>query len=199
MSEQIASGQSPIHLVVGLGNPGEKYSGTRHNIGFQCLDIVLKRMGSPMPLAKFEGQLAKGSLGSVPVMLLWPLTFMNLSGRSVRQVVSFYKIPTNQIMVVCDDLALPIGKLRIRKRGSSGGQKGLGDILQSLGTEEIARLRIGINPPPPGWDAADYVLGRFKADERETINEALEKAANAIADWTTKGVEFCMNQYNKSE
>ncbi len=152
-----------------------------------------------MPLAKFEGQLAKGSLGSVPVMLLWPLTFMNLSGRSVRQVVSFYKIPTNQIMVVCDDLALPIGKLRIRKRGSSGGQKGLGDILQSLGTEEIARLRIGINPPPPGWDAADYVLGRFKADERETVNEALEKAANAIADWTTKGVEFCMNQYNKSE
>ncbi len=152
-----------------------------------------------MPLAKFEGQLAKGSLGSIPVMLLWPLTFMNLSGRSVRQVVSFYKIPANQIMVVCDDLALPIGKLRIRKRGSSGGQKGLGDILQSLGTEEIARLRIGINPPPPGWDAAHYVLGRFKADERETINEALEKAANAIADWTTKGVEFCMNQYNKSE
>jgi peptidyl-tRNA hydrolase, PTH1 family len=199
MSEQIASGQSPIHLVVGLGNPGEKYSGTRHNIGFQCLDIVLKRMGNPMPLAKFEGQLAKGSLGSIPVMLLWPLTFMNLSGRSVRQVVSFYKIPTSQIMVVCDDLALPIGKLRIRKRGSSGGQKGLGDILQSLGTEEIARLRIGINPPPPGWDAADYVLGRFKADERETINEALEKAANAIADWTTMGVEFCMNQYNKSE
>jgi PTH1 family peptidyl-tRNA hydrolase len=199
MSEQIASGQSPFHLVVGLGNPGEKYSGTRHNIGFQCLDIVHKRMGSPMPLAKFEGQLVKGSLGSVPVMLLWPLTFMNLSGRSVRQVVSFYKIPSDQIMVVCDDLALPIGKLRIRKRGSSGGQKGLGDILQSLGTEEIARLRIGINPPPPGWDAADYVLGRFKADERETITESLEKAANAIADWTTKGVEFCMNQYNKSE
>jgi peptidyl-tRNA hydrolase, PTH1 family len=199
MSEQIAAEQTPIHLVVGLGNPGDKYTGTRHNIGFQCLDIMLKRMGNPMPLAKFEGQLAKGSLGSVPVMLLWPLTFMNLSGRSVRQVVSFYKIPFNQIIVICDDLALPTGKLRIRKRGSSGGQKGLGDILQSLGTEEIARLRIGINPPPPGWDAADYVLGRFKAEERETINEALDKAANAIADWTSKGVDYCMNQYNKSD
>jgi PTH1 family peptidyl-tRNA hydrolase len=124
---------------------------------------------------------------------------MNASGRSVKQLTSFYKIPAEQILVICDDLALPTGKLRVRKRGSSGGQKGLGDIIQVLGTEDVARLRIGINAPPPGWDAADYVLGKFRADERDTVSAALERSADAVLDWVSHGVEFCMNKYNKND
>jgi peptidyl-tRNA hydrolase, PTH1 family len=184
-------------LVVGLGNPGAKYQKTRHNIGFECLDELSKRLGSPLPLAKFEGQMVRGTLAGVDTILLWPLTYMNESGRSVAQLVGFYKIPPERTLIVCDDMSLPLGKLRIRTRGSSGGQKGLADILKSFGTEEVPRLRIGIDRPPPEWEVTDFVLSRFRENERATVSEAIERAADAVECWLSDGVLASMNQYNR--
>jgi peptidyl-tRNA hydrolase, PTH1 family len=187
-----------MKLVVGLGNPGEKYKNTRHNIGFEVLDELSKRTaGSKM--AKFEGQLMQTTLGSEAALLLWPLTMMNLSGRSVGAVSKFYKIEPSDILVVCDDLALPLGKLRFRGKGSAGGQKGLADILRILGSEELARLRIGIDATPEGWDTADYVLSRFKKDEALIVDNAVKRAADGVIDWAASGVEYCMNRYNSSQ
>jgi peptidyl-tRNA hydrolase, PTH1 family len=127
---------------------------------------------------------------------LSPTTYMNLSGTSVQEAKSFFKLADEDILVVCDDLNLPVGKLRFRARGSSGGQKGLEDIIRRVGTEDFARLRIGVGSAPEGWAWADYVLGRFTAEEAPAVEEALKTAVGAVADWANQGVVFCMNQYN---
>ena len=184
-------------LIVGLGNPGAKYDRTRHNIGFDCLNRLHASMGSPSLQAKFEGQFAKGRIGQRDVCLVWPLTFMNCSGRCVSQFARFYKVELENILVICDDLSLPLGKLRIRKSGSSGGQKGLNDIIQSLGTQDVTRLRIGIDPTPAHWDTADYVLSKFSASERAIVDEGLFRADEAIAIWLKEGVDSAMNIFNR--
>ncbi len=184
-------------LIVGLGNPGTKYDRTRHNIGFDCLNRLQASMGSPGLQAKFEGQFAKGRIGQRDVCLVWPLTFMNCSGRCVSQFARFYKVEIENILVICDDLSLPLGKLRIRKTGSSGGQKGLRDIIQSLGTQDVTRLRIGIDPTPAHWDTADYVLSKFSASERAIVDEGLFRANEAIATWLKEGVDSAMNIFNR--
>jgi PTH1 family peptidyl-tRNA hydrolase len=184
-------------LIVGLGNPGAKYDRTRHNIGFDCLNRLHASMGSPSLQAKFEGQFAKGRIGQRDVCLVWPLTFMNCSGRCVSQFARFYKVELENILVICDDLSLPLGKLRIRKSGSSGGQKGLNDIIQSLGTQDVTRLRIGIDPTPAHWDTADYVLSKFSASERAIVDEGLFRANEAIAIWLKEGVDSAMNIFNR--
>jgi len=184
-------------LIVGLGNPGAKYDRTRHNIGFDCLNRLHASMGSPGLQAKFEGQFAKGRIGQRDVCLVWPLTFMNCSGRCVSQFARFYKVELENILVICDDLSLPLGKLRIRKSGSSGGQKGLNDIIQSLGTQDVTRLRIGIDPTPAHWDTADYVLSKFSASERAIVDEGLFRADEAIAIWLKEGVDSAMNIFNR--
>jgi len=184
-------------LIVGLGNPGAKYDRTRHNIGFDCLNRLHASMGSPSLQAKFEGQFAKGRIGQRDVCLVWPLTFMNCSGRCVSQFARFYKVELENILVICDDLSLPLGKLRIRKSGSSGGQKGLNDIIQSLGTQDVSRLRIGIDPTPAHWDTADYVLSKFSASERAIVDEGLFRANEAIAIWLKEGVDSAMNIFNR--
>jgi len=191
--------EQSISLIVGLGNPGSKYEKTRHNVGFDCLSELHKRMGSTALSTKFEGQFTKGSLRGFPVILLWPLTYMNASGRCVGQLTSFFKIPNDRTMVLCDDLSLPLGKLRIRPQGSSGGQKGLADILKSLGTQDLARLRVGIDPAPPGWDVADYVLGRFSAEDRRVIDSAIVVACDAVEHWVANGIAACMNKYNSGQ
>jgi PTH1 family peptidyl-tRNA hydrolase len=184
-------------LIVGLGNPGAKYDRTRHNIGFDCLNRLHASMGSPSLQAKFEGQFAKGRIGQRDVCLVWPLTFMNCSGRCVSQFARFYKVELENILVICDDLSLPLGKLRIRKSGSSGGQKGLNDIIQSLSTQDVTRLRIGIDPTPAHWDTADYVLSKFSASERAIVDEGLFRANEAIAIWLKEGVDSAMNIFNR--
>ncbi len=188
--------ENKLFLVVGLGNPGAKYRETRHNIGFECLDELHRRMGRSTPTTKFEGQWVRGKRNETDLILLWPLTFMNASGRSVAQTVGFFKIPIDRVLVVCDDMSLPLGKLRLRKRGSSGGQKGLGDILNSLGTQDVPRLRLGIDPPPPNWDVADFVLSKFPAAERTVVNEAIVRAVDVVEHWLKSGIESCMNEYN---
>lgn len=184
-------------MVVGLGNPGAKYEKTRHNIGFECLNGLLAKMVSPNLQAKFEGQFAKGRFEQRDVCLVWPLTFMNCSGRCVSQFARFYKIETQNILVICDDLSLPLGKLRIRKSGSSGGQKGLNDIIQSLGTQEVPRLRIGIDPTPEHWETSDYVLGKFTNSERAVVDDGISRAVQAIASWLQNGIDVAMNDFNR--
>jgi PTH1 family peptidyl-tRNA hydrolase len=193
------SEESKRSLIVGLGNPGSKYQKTRHNIGFECLDELSRRWGNPLPTAKFEGQMVRVNRDGIETILLWPLTFMNESGRSALQVVGFYKIPAERTLVVCDDMSLPLGKLRVRARGSSGGQKGLGDILQRFGSDEVPRLRIGIDRPPPGWEVTNFVLSKFRDDERDKAQQAVQRAADAVEHWLTQGVLSCMNQYNREE
>ena len=184
-------------MVVGLGNPGAKYERTRHNIGFDCLNGLHAKLGSPSLQAKFEGQFTKGRFGQRDVCLVWPLTFMNCSGRCVAQFARFYKIEIQNILVICDDLSLPLGKLRIRKSGSSGGQKGLNDIIHSLGTQDVPRLRIGIDPTPEHWETTDYVLSKFTASERAIVDDGLVKAVNAVASWFCDGIDVAMNDFNR--
>lgn len=184
-------------MVVGLGNPGVKYEKTRHNIGFDCLNGLRSQMSSAGLQAKFEGQFTKGRIGQRDVCLVWPLTFMNGSGRCISQFARFYKIETQNILVICDDLALPLGKLRIRKSGSSGGQKGLSDIIQSLGTPDVPRLRIGIDPTPEHWETSDYVLSKFSASERAIVEDGLSKAIDAVVSWLKDGIDVAMNGFNR--
>ena len=182
-------------LVVGLGNPGSKYDGTRHNIGFEAVDrLALGGPGARFS-RKFEGQLAEVEIDFRRVLLLKPETFMNLSGRSVVPALKFYKLEPADLLVLCDDLTLPLAKIRVRKGGGDGGQKGLRDITAHLGTDEYARLRIGIGERGP-IDAADYVLGRFRPAERPLIDDALIVATQAVAVWVAQGADAAMNRFN---
>lgn len=185
-----------MKLIAGLGNPGRKYEGTRHNIGYAVLGALSRRLGAVRPKERFQADVVEGELGGHRLLLLAPRTYMNLSGTSVLAARDFYKIPDDQLLVVCDDLNLPLGKLRFRARGTSGGQKGLADVIRRLGTEEFARLRIGIGSPPEGWDPADFVLAHFVPDEVPVIRDAVERAAGAVEEWIGSGIEHCMNRYN---
>jgi PTH1 family peptidyl-tRNA hydrolase len=182
-------------LVVGLGNPGSMYQGTRHNIGYEVVDLLARGGSGARFSRKFDGQLAEAEIDFHRVLLLKPETFMNLSGRSVRQALQFYKIERPDLLVICDDLSLPLGKLRIRGGGSDGGQKGLRDIIAQLGSDEFARLRIGIGDRGP-IDATDFVLSRFRAAERPIIDDALITATQAVAVWVSQGTEAAMNRFN---
>jgi len=184
-----------LKLLVGLGNPGPKYHGTRHNVGFDLIDRLARGAGAAGFARKFEGLLAEVEIDYKRVLLLKPDTFMNLSGRSVGQAVRFHKIDPADLLVVCDDLNLPLGRLRIRKGGSDGGQKGLRDVALHLGTQEFPRLRIGIGEAGEG-QAVEHVLSRFKAAERAKIDDALILASQAAAVWTSQGVDAAMNRFN---
>ncbi len=184
-----------IKLVVGLGNPGTKYQETRHNIGFELVDRLARGGRGAAFSRNFDGLVAETEIDFRRVLLLKPETFMNLSGRSVGQVVRFYKLALSDILVVCDDLSLPLGKLRIRPGGSDGGQKGLRDIAAHLGTDQFPRLRIGIGDQDD-VDAVDYVLSRFRSAERPIIDDALILASQAVAVWVTQGIDVAMNRFN---
>ena len=185
-----------MKVVVGLGNPGKKYEGTRHNVGWLLLAEFATRHGAARPKVKFEAEIAEVSVASQKLVLVAPQTYMNASGRSVRQLVDFYQIAPTDIMVVCDDINLPLAKLRIRRSGSSGGQKGLENIIQQLGTPDVPRLRIGVGQPPNGRDAADYVLDRFGKAEMKEIEVAVRNAADAVEVWISDGVDRAMNRFN---
>lgn len=185
-----------MNVLVGLGNPGRKYDGTRHNVGFDLIAELSRRFGADRPKSRFDAELAEILVGGKRVLLLAPQTFMNASGRSVRQLVDFYQIPLESLLVACDDINLPLGRIRIRPAGSAGGQKGLQDIIRHLGTEAFSRLRIGVGRPPGQMDSADYVLGRFSIREREEIEHAIVQAADAVELWVTSGLGSAMNRFN---
>lgn len=185
-----------MKLIVGLGNPGKQYEGTRHNVGFATLAKLIAKRTSGPGKAKFQGDLHEANIAGQRVLLLQPLTYMNGSGASVLAASDFYKIEHADILIICDDFALPLGKLRFRAKGSSGGQKGLDDVIRRLGSDEIPRLRIGIGAPPAGRDVPGYVLGRFPPDEQAAAEESIQRAAESAEAWVEKGLGFCMNQYN---
>jgi peptidyl-tRNA hydrolase, PTH1 family len=185
-----------MKVVVGLGNPGPKYNGTRHNIGYAVADYLAAGPSASAFRNRFQSQVAEMKEGDEQVLLVKPETFMNLSGRAVRQIVDFFKLELKDVLVVCDDIALPVGKLRARAKGSDGGQKGLRSIQEQLGTPEYARLRIGIGSPGEYEDAVDYVLGRFAPGERRAIEDAIAAAAQGALHWVRHGIDACMNRVN---
>jgi PTH1 family peptidyl-tRNA hydrolase len=184
-----------MKVVVGLGNPGSRYDGTRHNVGFAVLDALASSPSAGRFQSRFQAQVAELTEDAEKVLLVKPETFMNLSGRAVRQVLDFYQVPVQELLVVCDDINLPLGKLRARAKGTHGGHNGLRDIQAHLGTIEYARLRIGVGAPE-GDDAIDHVLGRFRPGERPVIEDALSRAVQAVGVWLRDGIQACMNQYN---
>lgn len=183
-------------LVVGLGNPGKKYVGTRHNVGFDVVAQLATDYQAGSVKNKFKGELVDVRVRNHQVCLLCPSTFMNGSGSSVKPAVDFYKLELSDVLIVCDDFALDLGRLRFRPKGSSGGQKGLGDIIRCVGSDEIPRMRVGIGKPPASWDIADYVLSKFSAKEKPEMDVTVRQAADAVADWVESGVDYCMNRYN---
>lgn len=198
-----------MKLIVGLGNPGREYVATRHNVGFEVLDRFAIRLGLIAREAEFdraartnfEGLTLDGPatlMGSKQerVLLLKPMTFMNLSGRSVQAAKGFYQLSNAELMIVLDDIFLPCGKIRLRQAGSPGGHNGLRDIERALGTDVYPRLRIGIDPPPPRVPQKDYVLGRFSEEQRKVLDPAIERAADALLAWMDKGIESAMSRFN---
>lgn len=184
-------------LVVFLGNPGTKYEMTRHNAGFMAGDAMAKAQGAAINRSRFKALTGTCDIGGETVMLMKPQTFMNLSGEAVAQAVSFYKLAPDHVIVVSDEVALPIGKLRIRTKGSAGGHNGLKNIIALLGSDQFPRIRIGVGAAPhPDYDMADWVLSSFKGKDAEDILAAAARAAEAVECYITKGADRAMNLYN---
>lgn len=185
-----------MKLVVGLGNPGSSYQGTRHNVGFDVLDELALRWHADRPKLRFEANLTEANMNGEKILLAAPQTFMNVSGRSVQQIVKFYQIPHSDILVICDDMNLKAAQLRLRASGSAGGQKGLLSILQVCASEGIPRLRIGVGRPPGQMDPAAYVLQKFRKDELAEMDAAIRSAASGVELWIRNGIEAAMNSIN---
>jgi len=184
-----------MKIVVGLGNPGKRYDDTRHNVGFAVIDALAQAPGVSSFQKRFDAQVTDFMEDSEKVLLVKPETFMNLSGRSVRQALDFYQVPIENLLVICDDMALPLGKLRFRSRGTHGGHNGLRDIQGHLGTTEYSRLRIGVDAPAENG-AVDHVLGKFRPTERPVIEDAVQQATQGVVLWLREGIAACMNNYN---
>jgi PTH1 family peptidyl-tRNA hydrolase len=184
-----------MKVVVGLGNPGKRYAGTRHNVGFDVIDALAEGPDVGRPQNRFQAEVREMLAGFEKVLLVKPETFMNLSGRCVRQVVDFYQVAPTELLVVCDDVNLPLGRLRFRPKGSAGGHNGLRDIQNHLGTADYARLRLGVSAAEEG-ELIEHVLGRFRPGERPVIDEAIREAQQAVLVWVRDGIEKCMNDYN---
>ena len=188
----------PYFIIVGLGNPGRKYDGSRHNVGFDVIDELVDRFHIGGPDRFGKSMIGKGRIGDRKVILVKPLTYMNLSGEAVQEIVHYYKAdPSQDLVVISDDIDLEAGHLRLRKKGSAGGHNGLKNIVLHLGTMDFPRIRIGVGAKPdPAYDLADYVLGHFSAQEKKIMDEAVSKAADAVACIVTDGVDLAMNRYN---
>lgn len=184
-----------MKVIVGLGNPGKQYHGTRHNVGFAVVDGLAASPSCGRFASRFSAQIAEAMEGDEKVLLVKPETFMNLSGRCVRQVIDFYQLEAKDVLIVCDDVNLPLGKLRMRAKGSHGGHNGLRDIQSHLGTQEYARLRIGVDAAGEG-ELVGHVLGRFKPGERPVIEEAVALSLEAAVAWARLGIDAAMNRYN---
>ena len=189
-----------MKLIVGLGNPGPEYRATRHNVGFMVADALVDRWRvSDQWREKFEALLIKTMVREESVVLAKPLTFMNLSGQAVAGLAGFYKIDPSDIFIVTDDVALPVGRLRARREGGAGGHNGLKSIIQSLGMQAFPRMRVGVGRGDSRRDLADHVLGRFEADERDTVSAAVLRAADATEMFLSEGIERVMNAFNAVE
>ncbi len=186
-----------MYIIVGLGNPDKKYMNTRHNIGFDVIDAIAEKSDIVVGEKKHKAVIGKGIVAGQKAVLVKPLTYMNLSGESVRSVIDFYKVDEkSELIVISDDVSLDMGQIRIRKRGSDGGHNGLKNIIMHLGHDAFIRVRMGVGEKPPRMDLADYVLGHFSAKEREVMNEGARTATLAIETIIAEGPDAAMNRYN---
>ena len=184
-------------LLVCLGNPGDKYENTRHNVGFMVADELAERQKKPIQKLKFKSLTNLFTISGEKVLVMKPVTYMNLSGEAVRQAADFYKIPPEHILVVSDDTALAVGRLRIRLKGSAGGHNGLKNIIQHLGTDQFPRLRVGVGEKPhPDYDLADWVLGKFQGEDKKAIDQAVKRAADAVECILSEGLDRAMGKFN---
>ena len=184
-------------LIVGLGNPGEKYENTRHNVGFQVVDTLAERQNAPIQKLKFKALTNLLTISGEKVLVMKPVTYMNLSGEAVRPAADFYKIPPERILVISDDTALAAGRLRIRQKGSAGGHNGLKSIIQHLGSDQCPRIRVGGGEKPhPDYDLADWVLGKFQGEDKKIMEQAVERAADAVECLLREGIDRAMNRFN---
>lgn len=186
-----------MYVIAGLGNPGSRYSGTRHNVGFDTIDIIADKYGIAIDFEKHKAACGKGVIEGNKVLLVKPLTFMNLSGDSIAEVVNYYKVdPEEELIVISDDIDLDPGRIRVRAKGSAGGHNGLKNIIERTGTDRFSRVKIGVGAKPYGWDLADWVLAPFTEDTIEDMAEAKIKAANAAVSIMLDGPEAAMNKFN---
>ena len=198
MLRRLFSPEENLFLIAGLGNPGRQYEGTRHNVGFDVIDALVQKYNIPQSGVKFNAMYGKGTIEGQKVILMKPLSFMNLSGGPVQEMAAYFKIEkTTNLIIIHDDIDLQPGQLRIRKQGSAGGHNGMKDIIKRLGTEQFLRIRVGVGAKPEGRDLADYVLSRFAQEDRAKVDEAVRKAASAVAMAVTEGPDAAMNTFNK--
>lgn len=187
-----------MYIITGLGNPGREYQNTRHNIGFDVIDKLAEQEHIDVLEKKHKAVIGKGVVAGQKCILAKPQTFMNLSGESVRALVDYYKSDErSELIVISDDISLDVGQIRVRKKGSAGGHNGLKNIIAHLGHDSFIRVKMGVGEKPRGWDLVDYVLGRFSAPEREIMDEAAERAADAIRMIIAQGADAAMNEFNR--
>ncbi|MBQ2933419.1 MAG: aminoacyl-tRNA hydrolase [Clostridia bacterium] len=186
------------YLIAGLGNPGREYENTRHNAGFVAADILSDKFKINISKSKFDALYGDGTVASARVLVVKPQTYMNLSGTAVQKLSAFYKIPLDRIIIMHDDVSLDVGKIRIRRKGSAGGQKGLANIIQLMGSEEIARIKIGVGAKPhPDYDMKDWVLGKIPKEQESDFKTACENAVKAVEEIIARGIDSAMNKYSK--
>lgn len=184
-------------LVVGLGNPGLQYENTRHNVGFMAVDLLMKDAESNFTKNKYEAIFGECTVGKNRVLVVKPQTYMNNSGRAVQQISAFYKIPADRIIIVFDDISLDVGKIRMRRNGSHGGHNGMRDIIELMGNNNIARVKVGVGQKPhPDYNLADWVLSKFPESDKENLDAALKKTVKALKEIMSKGIDSAMNKYN---
>lgn len=189
-----------MYLIAGLGNPGKQYEKTRHNMGFDAIDELVDKHRISGNGVKFDAMYGKGMIGAEKVILLKPLSYMNLSGGPIRAMSDYFKIdPEEELIVIYDDIDLEPGQIRIRKQGSAGGHNGIKDIIRQLGTQKFIRIKVGVGAKPKGWDLADYVLGRFSDTERKDVDAAIKRACEAVELILSHGVDAAMNEYNRKQ
>lgn len=189
-----------MYLIAGLGNQGRDYVNTRHNIGFDVIDVIAAQEHISVTEKKHRALIGKGIIAGQKVILIKPQTFMNLSGESIRSLLDYYKADeTQELLVISDDISLPVGQIRIRKKGSAGGHNGLKNIIAHLGHDAFLRIKMGVGEKPSGYDLVDYVLGHFDKNDRELMDQAAEKAADAIRVILSEGTDAAMNLYNRKK
>lgn len=187
-----------MRIIVGLGNPGEKYSRTRHNVGFDVIDLLSAKLNIPVKKLKCRATIGEGMIGGEKIVLIKPQTFMNLSGLTVSDALSWYKAEPKDVLLIVDDIDLPLGQVRLRAKGGPGTHNGLRHIVQCTGTGDFPRVRVGVGAPPPEWDLADWVLSKYADEEsQKTAYDAYLLAADAALCWAENGIDLAMNRYNK--
>ena len=189
---------APIsYVIVGLGNPGKDYAGTRHNVGFDMLDTLAAKLGVAIDRARFDALVGEGTIDGVRVLLVKPQTFMNLSGKAVRAAMAFYKLPPENLIVFCDDVSFDVGRTRIRRKGSHGGHNGLRNIIAELGSEDFVRVKIGVGKKPhPDFDLIDWVLGHLSPEDKKTLATTYETLVGALTPLVHGNVDAAMNEYS---